>query len=82
MGTVARQEKLGDSSITISFENYQDFLDYQKKEREQDALENQLEQLNSYIEYYSKLKEFDAASDIQKEIQAVEEKLKTLEESK
>lgn len=39
MGTVARQEKLGDSSITISFENYQDFLDYQKKEREQDALD-------------------------------------------
>lgn len=39
MGTVVRQEKLGDSSITISFENYQDFLDYQKKEREQDALD-------------------------------------------
>lgn len=39
MGTVARQEKLGDSSITISFENYQDFLDYQKKERGQDALD-------------------------------------------
>ena len=35
MGTVARQEKLGDSSITISFESYEDFLDYQKKEREQ-----------------------------------------------
>ena len=35
MGTVARQEKIGDSSITLSFENYQDFLDYQKKEREQ-----------------------------------------------
>ena len=39
MGTVVRQEKIGDSSITISFENYQDFLDYQKKEREQDALD-------------------------------------------
>lgn len=39
MGAVVRQEKLGDSSITISFENYQDFLDYQKKEREQDALD-------------------------------------------
>ena len=39
MGTVARQEKIGDSSVTISFENYQDFLDYQKKEREQDALD-------------------------------------------
>lgn len=39
MGTVARQEKLGDSSITISFESYEDFLDYQKKEREQDALD-------------------------------------------
>lgn len=38
MGTVVRQEKIGDSSITISFENYQDFLDYQKKEREQDGL--------------------------------------------
>lgn len=36
MGTVARQEKIGDSSVTLSFENYQDFLDYQKKEREQD----------------------------------------------
>ena len=39
MGTVARQEKIGDSSITLSFENYQDFLDYQKKECEQDALD-------------------------------------------
>jgi hypothetical protein len=39
MGTVVRQEKIGDSSITLSFENYQDFLDYQKKEREQDALD-------------------------------------------
>lgn len=36
MATVVRQEKLGDSSITISFESYEDFLDYQKKEREQD----------------------------------------------
>lgn len=35
MGTVARQAKLGDSSITISFESYEDFLDYQKKESEQ-----------------------------------------------
>ena len=35
MGTVARQEKLGDSFITISFESYEDFLDYQRKEREQ-----------------------------------------------
>lgn len=35
MGTVVRQDKIGDSSITLSFENYQDFLDYQKKEREQ-----------------------------------------------
>lgn len=39
MGTVARQEKIGSSdsqtSITISFESYEDFLDYQKKEREQ-----------------------------------------------
>ncbi|QGH72611.1 MAG: hypothetical protein [Myoviridae sp. ctThM1] len=39
MGTVARQEKIGDSSITLSFESYQDFLDYQQKEREQDALD-------------------------------------------
>ena len=39
MGTVIRQEKIGDSSITLSFENYQDFLDYQKKECEQDALD-------------------------------------------
>lgn len=39
MGTVVRQEKIGDSSVTLSFENYQDFLDYQKKEREQDALD-------------------------------------------
>ena len=39
MGTVARQEKIGDSSITLSFENYQDFLDYQQKEREQDAVD-------------------------------------------
>lgn len=39
MGTVARQEKIGDSSVTISFESYEDFLDYQKKEREQDALD-------------------------------------------
>ena len=39
MGTVVRQEKIGDSSITLSFENYQDFLDYQKKECEQDALD-------------------------------------------
>lgn len=39
MGTVARQEKIGDSSITISFENYQDFLDFQKKEREQDTID-------------------------------------------
>lgn len=39
MGTVARQEKIGDSSITISFESYEDFLDYQKKQREQDALD-------------------------------------------
>ncbi len=50
MGTVLRQEKIGDSSITLSFENYQDFLDYQKKEREQDALDvaaenNQLQDL-------------------------------------
>ena len=39
MGTVVRQEKIGDSSITLSVENYQDFLDYQKKEREQTALD-------------------------------------------
>lgn len=39
MGTVARQEKIGDSSITIAFENYEDFLDYQKKEHEQDSLD-------------------------------------------
>lgn len=39
MGTVARQAKLGDSSITISFESYEDFLDYEKKEREQNALD-------------------------------------------
>ena len=39
MGTVVRQEKIGDSSITISFETYQDFLDYQQKEREQDDLD-------------------------------------------
>lgn len=39
MGTVARQEKIGDSSVTLSFESYQDFLDYQKREREQDALD-------------------------------------------
>lgn len=39
MGTVARQEKIGDLSVTLSFENYQDFLDYQKREREQGALD-------------------------------------------
>lgn len=43
MGTVARQEKTGSSenqtSITISFESYEDFLHFQKKEREQDALD-------------------------------------------
>lgn len=39
MGTVVRQEKIGDSSITLRFESYQDFIDYQKKEREQDALD-------------------------------------------
>nr|DAH57236.1 MAG TPA: hypothetical protein [Caudoviricetes sp.] len=39
MGTVARQEKIGDSSIILSFESYQDFLDYQQKERAQDALD-------------------------------------------
>lgn len=39
MGTVVRQDKIGDSSITLSFENYQDFLDYQKKERQEDALD-------------------------------------------
>ena len=41
MGTVVRQEKIGDdgTSITLSFENYQDFLDYQKKEREQDVID-------------------------------------------
>ena len=35
MGTVVRQETLGELTTTLSFENYQDFLDYQKKEREQ-----------------------------------------------
>ena len=35
MGTVVRQEMLGELTTTLSFENYQDFLDYQKKEREQ-----------------------------------------------
>ena len=51
MGTVTRQEKLGDSSITISFESYEDFLDYQKKEREQDALDVAAEnnQLQEFI---------------------------------
>ena len=39
MGTVVRQEMLGELTTTLSFENYQDFLDYQKKEREQDALD-------------------------------------------
>lgn len=34
MGTVVRQEKIGDSSITLSFESYQDFLDYQQKEKQ------------------------------------------------
>lgn len=39
MGTVVRQEKMGEVTTTLSFESYEDFLDYQKKEREQDALD-------------------------------------------
>lgn len=39
MGTVVRQETNEYGSTLLSFENYQDFLDYQKKEREQDALD-------------------------------------------
>lgn len=35
MGTVVRQETNEYGSTLLSFENYQDFLDYQKKEREQ-----------------------------------------------
>ena len=39
MGTVVRQETNEYGSTLLGFENYQDFLDYQKKEREQDALD-------------------------------------------
>ena len=39
MGTVVRQETNEYGTTLLSFENYQDFLDYQKKEREQDALD-------------------------------------------
>lgn len=39
MGTVVRQETNEYGSTLLSFENYEDFLDYQKKEREQDALD-------------------------------------------
>lgn len=39
MGTVVRQETNEYGSTLLSFESYQDFLDYQKKEREQDALD-------------------------------------------
>lgn len=39
MGTVVRQETNEYGSTLLSFENYQDFLDYQKKEREQGALD-------------------------------------------
>ena len=39
MGTVVRQETNEYGSTLLSFENYQDFLDYQKKERKQDALD-------------------------------------------
>lgn len=56
MGTVARQEKIGDSSITLSFENYQDFLDYQRKEREQDALDvaKAANRRNEFVENFFK----------------------------
>lgn len=53
MGTVARQAKLGDSSITISFESYEDFLDYQKKEFQQDADVNSVEQLKDFLNILS-----------------------------
>ena len=60
MGTVARQEKIGDSSITLSFENYQDFLDYQKKEREQDVLDVVVEnnQLSEFINAFNAPKSY------------------------
>lgn len=60
MGTVARQEKLGDSSITISFESYEDFLDFQKKEREQDALDVVVEnnKLQEFIDAFNAPKSY------------------------
>lgn len=51
MGTVARQEKIGDSSITLSFENYQDFLDYQQKELEQDQAQS--DKIKSFIDAFN-----------------------------
>lgn len=39
MGYVTQQITIGDATTTLIFEAYQDFLDYQKKEREQDALD-------------------------------------------
>lgn len=39
MGTVVRQETNEYGTTLLSFEHYPDFLDYQKKEREQDALD-------------------------------------------
>lgn len=39
MGYVTQQITIGDATTTLIFETYQDFLDFQKKEREQDALD-------------------------------------------
>lgn len=49
MGTVVRQDKIGDSSITLSFENYQDFLDYQKKEFAPIADNDSVEQIKDFL---------------------------------
>lgn len=51
MGTVARQEKIGDSSITLSFEDYQDFLDYRQKELEQDQAQS--DKIKSFIDAFN-----------------------------
>lgn len=59
MGTVVRQETNEYGSTLLSFENYQDFLDYQKKEREQDVLDvSAKDNIQALLDFYDAPKSY------------------------
>lgn len=39
MSYVTQTEQVGEASVTLSFESYEDFLDFKKKQSEQEALD-------------------------------------------